>query len=55
MKSIRRNALRVLLGVVASITMGLIGATAATAQPAPDGDIAWSVHHTGIHANDIAW
>ncbi|MFF3559035.1 hypothetical protein ACFYXS_03200 [Streptomyces sp. NPDC002574] len=55
MTSIRRNALRFLLGVVASITMGLIGATAASAQPAPDGDIAWSAQNTGPHANDIAW
>ncbi|MFJ4845360.1 MULTISPECIES: hypothetical protein [unclassified Streptomyces] len=48
MTSFRRNALRAVLGVVAAITLGLIGATTASAQPAP-GDIVW---HT---ANDIVW
>ncbi|MEU1617943.1 hypothetical protein ACFZAU_22925 [Streptomyces sp. NPDC008238] len=55
MTSIRRFALRVALGVVASISMGLIGASAASAQPAPAGDIAWTAPNLVIHANDIAW
>ncbi|MFF3251970.1 hypothetical protein [Actinacidiphila glaucinigra] len=49
MTSIRRYALRAVLGVVAAISLGLVGATTASAQPAP-GDINWSAA-----PNDIIW
>ncbi|MET9874486.1 hypothetical protein ABZZ36_07650 [Actinacidiphila glaucinigra] len=55
MTSIRRFALRVVVGAVASISVGLIGASAANAQPVPAGDIAWSAPSVVVHANDIAW
>jgi hypothetical protein len=49
MKPIRRTALRALLGVVAAISLGLIGATAAAAQPVNHGT------QTVATPNDLSW
>lgn len=49
MTSIRRYALRAVLGVVAAISLGLIGATTASAQPAP-GDV-----NRSMAPSDIIW
>jgi hypothetical protein len=43
MTSIRRTALRVLVSLAATVTVGLIGATAASAQTVtPTNDLSWS-------------
>lgn len=48
MSSIRRNVIRAVVGVVAAVSLGLIGAATASAQPMP-GDLTWAV------ANDLTW
>ncbi|MDX3096200.1 hypothetical protein PV703_01460 [Streptomyces sp. ME01-24h] len=48
MSSIRRNVIRAVVGVVAAISLGLIGAAAASAQPMP-ADLTWAV------ASDLTW
>lgn len=48
MSSIRRNVIRAVVGVVAAVSLGLIGAATASAQPVP-GDLTWAV------ANDLTW
>jgi hypothetical protein len=48
MTAIRRTALRVLVSIVATVSVGLIGASTAAAATTP-GDVVWST------PNDVVW